>query len=58
MKLREFQSKTFSKWITIIPTIELHIDNPIYVKKNVAIILNIFIWHFRWLFIKESEEEE
>ena len=54
MKLREFQSKTFGKWITIIPTIELHIDNPIYVKKNIAIILNVFIWHFRWLFIKEE----
>lgn len=58
MKLREFQSKTFGKWITIIPTIEVHIDNPWYKIPNIALVLNIFIWHFRWLFIKESEEEE
>jgi len=29
MKLHDFQLQTFSKWITFIPTIEVHIDNPI-----------------------------
>ena len=56
MNLHDFQLKTFVKWITFIPTIEVHIDNPMYREKNVALIVNIFIWHFRWLFIRESEE--
>lgn len=56
MKLYEFQLQAYTKWITFIPTIEVHIDNPLYYpKKNMALILNIFIWHFRWLFIKESD---
>ena len=55
MKLHDFQLQTFRKWITFIPTIEVHIDNPMYREKNIALIFNIFIWHFRWLFIKESE---
>jgi len=54
MKLRDFQLQTFRKWITIIPTIEVHIDNPWYKIPNIALILNVFIWHFRWLFIKEE----
>lgn len=58
MKLHDFQLQTFSNWITFIPTIEVHIDNPMYKEKNIALILNIFIWHFRWLFIKESEDEK
>lgn len=57
MKLYDFQLQAFNKWITLIPTIEVHIDNPMYREKNIALILNIFIWHFRWLFIKESEDE-
>lgn len=55
MKLHDFQLQIFSKWITFIPTIEVHIDNPQYATKNIALILNIFIWHFRWLFIKVEE---
>ena len=56
MKLHDFQLQTFRKWITFIPTIEIHIDNPMYREKNIALILNVLIWHFRWLFIKKSEE--
>lgn len=57
MKLHDFQLQVFRKWITLIPTVEVHIDNPVYKEKNIALILNIFIWHFRWLFIKESEDK-
>ena len=56
MKLHDFQLQTFTKWITFIPTVEVHIDNPMYKEKNIALILNVFIWHFRWLFINKSEE--
>lgn len=52
--LHDFQLQTFAKWITFIPTIEVHIDNPMYKEKNIALILNVLIWHFRWLFIKEK----
>ena len=55
--LHDFQLQTFAKWITFIPTIEVHIDNPMYKEKNIALILNVFIWHFRWLFIKENKEK-
>ena len=58
MRLQDFQLQTFTEWITFIPTIEVHMDNPRYKKKNIALILSIFIWHFRWLFIKESEDKE
>lgn len=58
MKLHDFQLQTYREWITFIPTIEVHIDNPIYAEKNIALILNIFIWHFRWLFIKTESEDK
>lgn len=56
MKLHNFQKGTFKDWITFIPTIEIHINSPLYKEKNISLILNIFIWHFKWFFIKESEE--
>ena len=52
MRLHDFQLHTCKKWITFIPTIEIHIDNPMFMEKNIDLILSIFIWHFRWLFIK------
>lgn len=56
MKLYNYQLQTSTKWITFIPTIEVHIDNSIYKDKNIALILNIFIWHFRWLFISDTSD--
>lgn len=57
MKLHDFQLQTFKTWITLIPTIEVYIERPIYREKNIMLTLSIsiFIWHFNWLFIKESE---
>lgn len=57
MKLHCFQLQTSTTWITLIPSIEIQIDNPWYTEKNIALILNIFILHFRWFFIKESEDK-
>ena len=58
MKLYNFQLQTIKEWITLIPTIEVFIDSPIYREKDRALTLDIsiFIWHFKWIFIKESEE--
>ena len=58
MKLHNFQRQTSKEWITFIPTVEVHTDNPMYMEKSIALIINIFIWHFRWLFIKESEDKK
>lgn len=56
MKLHRFYVRTYRDWITFIPTIELQINDPIYRENNLALIINIFIWHFKWLFLKEDEE--
>ena len=56
MKLHDFQFLTFKKWITFIPTFELHLGNPMFEEKTIALVINIFIWHFRWLFIKEERK--
>ena len=49
MKLYNFQLQTFKEWITLIPTIEVYIDSPIYRGKNILLTLSIsiFIWHFK-----------
>lgn len=56
MKLYEFKKRIYKDWITFIPTIEIHMNNPLYREKNIELMLHIFIWHFMWMFIKESEE--
>ena len=55
MKLYNFQLITFNNWFTLIPTFEVFVDNPMYREKNIELRLNIFFWHFRWLFIKKEE---
>ena len=54
MKLDKFYIRTYKDWITFIPTIELLINNPMYKEKNMTLVINIFIWHFKWFFIKEE----
>ena len=56
MKLHKFYIRTYKDWITFIPTIELHIGSPMYSTKNLTLIISIFIWHFKWFFIKEDKE--
>ena len=58
MKLHRFQLATFKNWITFIPTIEVQINNLMYGEKNIELIVDIFIWHFRWLFIVDKAESE
>lgn len=44
-------------WITIIPTVEILIDNMMYVKPNIAITINWLVFHVRFLWM-ESEDKE
>jgi hypothetical protein len=56
----KFYRKDFYKakdWITIIPTVEIHIDNMMYVKHNVAITINWLVFHVRFMWM-ESEDKE
>lgn len=43
--------------ITIIPTIQIRIDNVIYIHKNIAIGFNWLVFHARFTWI-ESEGKE
>lgn len=60
MNLYYFQLSTFKNRITLIPTIKVQIDNLMYGEKNIELIVDIFIWHFRWLFSvdKAGKEQE
>ena len=60
MNLYYFQLSTFKNRITLIPTIKVQINNLMYGEKNIELIVDIFIWHFRWLFSvdKVGKEQE
>ena len=57
-KLLDFFFKTDKDWITLIPTIDIDKNNPFWGKKNITLMLHIFIWHFQWIFVKEREDRE
>lgn len=46
----------FKDWITIIPTVEIHIDNMMYVKHNVAITINWLVFHARFMWMEREDE--
>lgn len=54
----KFYRKDFyitKNWITIIPTVEIIIDEMRYVEHNVAIRINWLVFHIRFMWM-ESEE--
>ena len=54
MRFERFQTMTDGKNIHLIPTIQIVIDDMIYREHNVAVIVHIFIWHFRWLWKEKT----
>ena len=53
----KFYRRDFYKakdWITIIPTVEIFINDMMYVKPNIAITINWLVFHVRFMWM-ESE---
>lgn len=55
MKLRKKELFIYKDWITILPTIEVHTDDPRYFQKTVAIVFSWLIFHARLLFIEKDK---
>lgn len=53
MKLYRKDFKIYKDWITLIPTVEIHIDDMIYVDRNISISFHWLIFHARLLWLKE-----
>lgn len=49
---KDFQ--IYRDWITIIPTIQIHINNAIYIHRNIAIEFSWLVFHARFMWM-ESE---
>lgn len=47
--------RTYKDWITIIPTIEIHLDDPIYYHSNFSIVFSWLIFHARLLWKEDPE---
>ena len=46
----------YKDWITIIPTIDIHLNNMIYRDRNFAITFNWLVFHARLLWVEEQGE--
>ena len=57
MKLYRKDVKIYRDWITLIPTVEIHIDDMIYVDRNIAISFHWLVFHARLLWLKERGSE-
>lgn len=53
MKLYRKDFKIYKDWITLIPTVEIHIDDMIYVDRNISISFHWLVFHARLLWLKE-----
>ena len=56
MKLINIKFQIWTDDIYIIPTIELHLNNMIYSKRNFAIIFHWLVFHGRLFWCKEEGE--
>ena len=57
MKPTNIKFQIWTDDIYIIPTIELHLNNMIYSKRNFAIIFHWLVFHGRLFWCKEGESE-
>ncbi len=55
MKLYRKDFKIYKEWITLIPTVEIHIDDMIYVDRNISISFHWLVFHARLLWLKERK---
>lgn len=53
MKLYKKDFCVYKDWLTLLPTIEIHFNNAIYVNKNIEVCFSWVIFHARLLFIRE-----
>lgn len=53
MKFSYFRILTDWKWIYVIPTVEVRIDEMIYADKNFRIAVHFLGWHLYWLWREE-----
>lgn len=54
MRLYRKDIRIYKDWITLIPTIEINLNDMVYLDKNIAITFNWLIFHARLLWIKEK----
>ena len=54
MKLYSKDIFVFRNWITLVPTVEIHIGDPQYKEKNFTISFHWLVFHARLLWIKED----
>ena len=55
MRLETKQFKIYTNWIFLLPTIQIDIDSPEYMRTNFAICFHFLVFHIRLLWMKESK---
>ena len=53
MKFSHFEILTDWKWIYVIPTVEVRINEMIYTAKSLRITVHFLGWHLFWLWWEE-----
>lgn len=54
MKFKKFNHEVYKDWIYLLPSIEVHINDPIYYYNNLAICIHFMIWHIRLFWLGEE----